>query len=150
MPKFEREVEIDAPIEKVWDILTNPNTWAEWMPGIQEVTNVTKIAKDGQFEWKDEDRTGRGTIVKFEPHKRLEIITQMDDDRDSHAFKLKKSGGLLGLAKDETKVEYTLDTLMGGGIISKFVAGGNPKDTLRVKKAVHALRRTVESMVKPL
>jgi hypothetical protein len=39
-----------------------------------------------------------------------------------------------------------LDTLMGGGIISNFVAGGNPKDALRVKKAVHALRRTVESM----
>ena len=146
MPKFEREVEIDAPIEKVWEALTNPNTWPEWFPGIAEVFNVTEIAENGKFEWKDEERKGRGTIVKFEPPKRLEIITQMDDDRDSHAFKLKKSGGLLGLAKDETKVEYTLDTLMGGGIMSKFIAGGNPKDTLRVKKAVHAFRRSVESM----
>jgi len=59
---------------------------------------------------------------------------------------LRLPGGFLGLAKDETKVTYELDTLMGGGIISNFVAGGNPKDTLRVKKAVHALRRTVESM----
>jgi hypothetical protein len=24
MPKFEREVEIDAPVEKVWEALTNP------------------------------------------------------------------------------------------------------------------------------
>jgi uncharacterized protein YndB with AHSA1/START domain len=144
MPKFEREVEIDAPIEKVWDVLTNPKTWPEWFPGIGEVTNVSSIAENSQFEWKDEGRTGRGTIVKLEPHKRLEIMTQMGDDRDSHVFKLKKTGGLLGLAKDETKITYILDTLMGSGIISNFVAGGNPKDTLRVKKAVHALRRTVE------
>lgn len=146
MPKFEREVEIDAPVEKVWDVLTNPKTWPDWFPGIEEVSNVGSISENSQFEWKDEGRTGRGTIVKLEPHKRLEIMTQLDDDRDSHVFKLKKSGGLLGLAKDETKVTYILDTLMGGGIISNFVAGGNPKDTLRVKKAVHALRRTVEGM----
>lgn len=144
MPKFEREVEIDAPIEKVWDVLTDPKTWPQWFPGIEEVTNVSSIAENSQFEWKDEERTGGGTIVKYEPPKRLEIMTQMGDDRDSHVFKLKKSGGLLGLAKDETKITYVLDTMMGGGIISNFVAGGNPKDTLRVKKAVHALRRTVE------
>ncbi len=24
MPKFERKVEIDAPVEKVWEVLTNP------------------------------------------------------------------------------------------------------------------------------
>lgn len=144
MPKFEREVEIDAPVEKVWDVMTNPKTWPQWFPGIEEVTNVSSISENSQFEWKDEGRSGHGTIVRFEPHKRLEIMTQMGDDRDSHVFKLKKSGGLLGLAKDETKITYILDTLMGGGIISNFVAGGNPKDTLRVKKAVHALRRTVE------
>jgi uncharacterized protein YndB with AHSA1/START domain len=146
MPKFEREVEIDAPVEKVWDVLTNPNTWSQWFPGIEEVSNITDVVENSQFEWKDEGRIGRGTIVKMDPHKRLEVITQMDDDRDSHVFTLKPSGGFLGLAKDETKVTYELDTLMGGGIISNFVAGGNPKDTLRVKKAVHSLRRTVESM----
>jgi uncharacterized protein YndB with AHSA1/START domain len=146
MPKFERDVEIDAPIEKVWEILTNPQTWPQWFPGIEEVSGFTDVVENAQFEWKDEGRTGRGTIVKLEPHKRLEVVTQMDDDRDSHIFKLKKTGGLLGLAKDETKVTYKLDTLMGGGIISGFIAGGNPKDTIRVKKAVHALRRTVESM----
>lgn len=146
MPKFEREVEIDAPVEKVWDVLTNPKTWPQWFPGIEEVSNVSTISENGQFNWKDEGRTGRGTIVKYERESRLEIETQMEDDRDLHVFILKPSGGFLGLAKDETKVTYVLDTLMGGGIISDFVAGGNPKDTIRVKKSVHALRKTVESM----
>ncbi len=146
MPKFEREVEIDAPVEKVWEVMTDPNHWSEWFPGIESVTNVTAVAKEGQFEWTDEGKSGRGTIVDFEPHKRLEIVTQLGDDKDSHVFELKASGGFLGLGADETKVEYTLDTLMGGGILANFVAGGNPKDAIRVKKATHALRRLVESL----
>ena len=146
MPKFEREVEIDAPVEKVWDVLTNPRTWPDWFPGIEEVSNITTISENSGFNWMDEGRTGQGKIVKLEPQERLEVETKMEDDRDLHVFILKPSGGFLGLAKDETKVTYVLDTLMGGGIISNFVAGGNPKDTLRVKKAVHALRRTVEGM----
>ena len=46
---------------------------------------------------------------------------------------------------DECKVAYTLDTLMGSGILSNFVAGGNPKYTMRVNKATNRLRKLVES-----
>jgi hypothetical protein len=81
----------------------------------------------------------------MEPMKRLEIVTQMGNDKDSHVFELRPSGGFLSLGDDECKVEYTLDTLVGGGIVGRFVAGGNPRDMLRVKKAMHALRRLVES-----
>ncbi|HSQ17525.1 MAG TPA: hypothetical protein VLM83_07510, partial [Anaerolineales bacterium] len=92
-----------------------------------------------------EGRTGKATIVRAEPLKRLEIRTQLGDDKDAHVFELKSSGGFLGLAADECKIEYTLDTLMGGGILGNFIAGGNPKDALRVKKAMHLLRKLVES-----
>ena len=145
MPKFEREVEIDAPIEKVWTVLIDPRHWPEWLPGIDSVTNVTSVGKNAQFEWTSEGRQGIGEIVTFDPNKRLKIVTQVGKDKDSHEFTLKSSGGFLGLGADECKVEYLLDTLMGGGIVTKFVAGGNPKDTLRVKKALHNLRRLVES-----
>lgn len=144
MPKFEREVEIDAPVEKVWEAMTNPRFWPQWFPGVDTVSNVTSVTEGGTFEWTDEGRTGRATIVKMDPMKRLEILTQMGDDRDSHVFKLRPSGGFFGMSDDECTVEYTLDTLMGGGILSNFVAGGNPKDMLRVKKAVNLLRRLVE------
>jgi uncharacterized protein YndB with AHSA1/START domain len=146
MPKFEREVEIDAPVEKVWEVLTNPNYWPQWFPGVESVSNVTSISKGGRFDWADEGKTGHGTIVNMEPMKHLEIMTQMGDDKDAHVFKLRSSGGFLGLADDECKVEYTLDTLMGGGILGRFVAGGNPRDMLRVKKAMHLLRKLVESL----
>lgn len=145
MPKFEREVEIDAPVEKVWEMLTNPNHWAEWFPGIDGVSKVTSTGEGGTIEYTSESRTGKATIVLAEPLKRLEIRTQLGDDKDAHVFVLKSSGGFLGLAADECKIEYTLDTLMGGGILGNFIAGGNPKDALRVKKAMHLLRKLVES-----
>jgi uncharacterized protein YndB with AHSA1/START domain len=146
MPKFEREVEIDAPVEKVWQVLTDPARWPEWLPGVDSVSNVTAIREGGTFQWTDDDRAGQGVIAKLEPQKYLEIVTQMGKDKDAHAFKLRPSGGFLSLREDECKVEYTLDTLEGGGILGRFVAGGNPRDMLRVKKAVHSFRRLVERL----
>lgn len=146
MPKFERKVEIDAPVEKVWAVMTDPNHWSEWLPGVESVANVTSIGEKGQFEWTHEGKHGQGEIAAFEPNRRLKIVTQLGDDKDAHEFTLKSSGGFLGLGADECDVEYLLDTLMGGGIVTNFISGGNPQDTLRVKKAMHNLRRLVESM----
>ncbi len=52
--------------------------------------------------------------------KRLEITTQVGEDKDSHVFELSPSGGFLGLQSDECKLEYKLDTLMGGGILGNL------------------------------
>ncbi len=144
MPKFRREVEIDAPVETVWRALTDPRHWPEWFPGVESVSNVSSIDKGSTFQWTHEGDTGTGQIVRVEPEKRLEILTKIGDDEDQHVFELRRSGGFLGLGADECTVEYTLDTLMGGGILGNFIAGGNPKDALRVKKAMHNLRRVVE------
>lgn len=144
MPKFERDVEIDAPVERVWEVLTDASQWPEWFPGVESVSNITSVAEGATFEWTNAGKTGRGKIVNIVPLKRLEIMTQIEEDRDSHVFELKPSGGFFGLNADECKVEYTLDTLMGGGILGQFVAGGNPVDAMRVKKATHLLRKLVE------
>ncbi len=146
MPKFERDVEIDAPVEAVWNALINPEYWSQWFPGVDTGATVAPAGEDNLFEWKSEERSGKVKIVKAEALKHLEITSQVGDDRDSHVFKLRPSGGFLGMGADECKVEYTLDTLMGGGILGNFLAGGNPKDALRVKKAMHLFRKLVESI----
>jgi len=146
MPKFVREVEVDAPVEKVWGVMINPDHWPQWFPGVDRVSSVTSMVEGCTLEWMNDGRSGRATIVKMEPMKRLEIMTQIGDDKDSHVFMLRPSGGFLGLKADECKVEYTFDTLMGGGILGSFVAGGNPRDAMRVKRAMHLLRKLVESL----
>lgn len=144
MPKFEREVEINAPVQKVWEALINPNTWSEWFPGIDSIAEAMPVDEGATFEWMSAGKQGSGVIVKMEPLKRLVVRTQMGDDKDEHVFDLHPSGGFFGLNADETKVQYTLDTLMGGGILGNFLAGGNPKDALRVKNATNLLRKLVE------
>ena len=145
MPKFERQIDIEADLEKVWSTMTDSKKWSMWFPGIDGVSNLTAVKQGGTFDWQDDDRTGVGTIVHLEPNERLEIVTQMGDDKDSHLFELKPDRGFLGLgAAHGCRVEYTLDTLMGGGILADFIAGGNPKDTLRVKNALDSLKALVE------
>lgn len=146
MAKFEREVEIDAPVDTVWEVLINPDYWTSWFPGMNSISNVGPIDKGASFEWSSDDKTGTGTIKNFIPMKELEIVTQVGNDKDEHLFKLKPIGKFLGLGEDECKVNYTMDTLSGGGILGRFVTGGNPKDAIQVKKTVHKLRKLVESL----
>ena len=145
MPKFENKMEIDAPVSKVWEVMINPQLWPQWFPGIDSVSNVTSTVTGGSFQWTGEGRTGNGSITNAEPQKLLEVMTQTGTDKDSHVFKLQPSGGFLGMNSNQCQVEYILDTLMGGGILGNFVAGGNPKDAMRVNKAMHLLRKLVES-----
>ena len=146
MPKFERSMDIDANVEKVWEVITKVDLWPHWFPGIDSVTNVSSVEAGGTFEWTGGGKTGTGVIGKVVPMKHLEVLTQMGDDKDSHVFELQPAGGFMGLGTNECKVDYTLDTLMGGGILGNLVAAGNPMDTLRVSKALTMLRKFVESM----
>jgi uncharacterized protein YndB with AHSA1/START domain len=139
MPKFEREVEIDAPIEKVWQVLIDPNHWPQWFPGVDGVSNVTSVSEGGRFQWTDDDHEGQGTITTMEPTRRLKIVTQMGNDQDAHLFELRSSGGFLGLSDDECKIKYTLDTLTGGRHLGALCGGGQPKR--------HAARQEGDALV---
>ena len=146
MPKFEREVEIKAPVEKVWQVMTDHSRWPQWFPGVESVSNVGSVSPGATLNWASEGRAGQASIVNMEPMKRLEVMTQVGNDQDSHVFVLQPGGGFLGLGADECKLTYTLDTLMGGGILGSFVAGGNPKDALAVKNTTNNLRKLVENL----
>lgn len=145
MAKFEREVEIDAPVQNAWHVLIDVSQWPKWFPYMYSVTHVGPIVEGTLFQWSTGDKNGTATITKFVPEKELEVLTNLEGDQDEHNFTLRSSGGFFGLKNDEVKVEYKLDTLSGGGIIGRFINSGNPRDMLRVKNATNAFRRLVES-----
>jgi uncharacterized protein YndB with AHSA1/START domain len=145
MSKFEREVEIDAPIQNAWLVLTDASQWPKWLPYFHSVSNLRPLAEGVTINWSSGDKEGTATITKFVPEKTLEILTNLDGDQDKHVFNLKASGGFFGLRNDEVKIEYKLDTMSGGGIVVRFINDGNPRDMLRVKNATNALRRLVEA-----
>lgn len=145
MSKFEREVEIDTPAANAWAVLTDANQWPKWFPYMDSVSNVVPLHEGAVISWENDGKIGTATVTKLVPEKELVILTEMDGDKDSHSFSLRPSGGFFGMAADEAKVEYHLDTMTGGGILGRFISNGNPRDMLRVKNATNALRKLIEA-----
>ena len=52
------EIEIDAPIERVWEVLTAVERWPAWNPDVKSVSFVAPVAVGSTFRWK----AGPGTI----------------------------------------------------------------------------------------
>ena len=60
-----REIEIAAPPEVVWDVLTHFGEWPEWNPQVKSMSFDGPLAPGSEFRWK----AGPGTIVS-----RLQLV----------------------------------------------------------------------------
>jgi hypothetical protein len=58
------EGEIDAPIERVWAVLTAIERWPSWNPDVRSVSVVAPIVEGSTFRWK----AGPGTITSLVEH----------------------------------------------------------------------------------
>jgi hypothetical protein len=47
-----KEIEIDAPVEKVWNIQTNIDAWHEWQPEISHAKLASSLEAGATFFWK--------------------------------------------------------------------------------------------------
>lgn len=54
-----RELEIAAPPETVWEVLTGFERWPEWNPEVKSMSFEGPVAPGSEFRWK----AGPGTIV---------------------------------------------------------------------------------------
>jgi uncharacterized protein YndB with AHSA1/START domain len=45
------EVEIDAPVQRVWDLLANPLAWPDFAPEVHDVDLDGPVAADTRFTW---------------------------------------------------------------------------------------------------
>lgn len=57
--KSKREVQIAAPPEVVWEVLTGFERWPEWNPEVKSMSFEGPVAPGSEFRWK----AGPGTIV---------------------------------------------------------------------------------------
>lgn len=58
------ELEIDAPIDKVWAVLTAIEEWPSWNPDVKSVTFDGPFQAGATFRW----RAGPGTITSHIEH----------------------------------------------------------------------------------
>jgi len=61
------EIEIEAPIEVVWDILAAIERWPTWNPDVRSVRLDGPVAEGTAFSWKAGPGTIKSTIVRLDP-----------------------------------------------------------------------------------
>jgi hypothetical protein len=89
--------------------------------------------------------TGSGSIVSADASAgHLQVITQLGDSQVTHTFDLDRPGGFLRLGGDDTRLRYTMEYDPPGGFLGDFVAGGNPKDLIKVKQTLEKVKGLAE------
>ncbi len=60
------EIEITAPPEVVWDVLTSIERWPSWNPSVKSVAMQGDLAEGSTFRWKAGPGTITSTIQRIE------------------------------------------------------------------------------------
>lgn len=142
MAKFEQRVDINAPMETVWGILSDPSTWSNWFPDAEVITGLASVAPGSTFQFQKGGKTGTATIDNVDTERWLVRVTTREGDREeTHTFDLDKKGGLFG--GNDSKLMYTLQ-YDAGGLIGEFIKGDNPFDSQQVKGTLHRLKDLAE------
>lgn len=142
MARFERRVDIDAPMETVWGILSDPSTWSNWFPDADVISGLSSISPGSSFQFQNGGKTGTAVIDAVDTNRWLiRVTTKMDDREETHTFDLDKKGGFFG--GNDSKLMYSLE-YKAGGPLNEFISGGNPMDTLQVKNTLGRLKNLAE------
>jgi uncharacterized protein YndB with AHSA1/START domain len=84
------EILIDAPIEKVWDALINPEVIKKYMFGTTVISDWTEGGKIvWQGEWKGKPYEDKGTILKIVAERQLQYshfspLTGLEDTPENY------------------------------------------------------------------
>jgi uncharacterized protein YndB with AHSA1/START domain len=49
--KASREFRIEAPVERVWELLSDPRGWEAWYPDVHDVRLEPGVEEDARFAW---------------------------------------------------------------------------------------------------
>ena len=145
MAVFERSIKVDAPMDKVWAMITNPASWGGWFPDADEITGLEAVQEGAHFQWRDGNKTGTGSITKLDTERGLITVVMTEGGRQTeHTFDLDRSGGFLGFGGNDTSVKYRREYDAKGGFLGEFVAGGNPVDSIEVKRTLEKIRNLAQ------
>ena len=132
MPEISREIIVDAPLQKTWDLVSDMERFSLCIPGCKEVKTISET----EFDWKLETKvlrttrkaTARTRTVKMEPPTHAEFVGEGRLFERSNHYKLTITGttDLETLEQDKTRIIFSGDVRasgLGGAIIEKVAAG---------------------------
>jgi hypothetical protein len=116
---------------------------------MERVTGLTGLAANATFQWQKGDENGTGSVLRIDEGEMvLAFATREGDDERIHTFDIDRSGGFLGMGGNDSRLRYTLEYDPPGGMLSDFIASGNPMDTIAVKNTLSKVRELAETMTK--
>jgi hypothetical protein len=142
MSSWRQQALIEAGVEDVWEVLSNPARGPDWDSDVIEVTGLpVKIEKGSTF-----DMTGRGPLgIRATTTFKVEELEEMRELR----MQCQKSGfyvhWLLTPAREDTFAELELGVEPIAGLQSRAAGAIHTKGYLRrtVDKTLEALRETL-------
>lgn len=106
-----KSIIINAPVRKVWDTLTNINSWADWNPEIAYARTNDLLTEGATFDWKTGGSKIRSVLHTVVPYQYFGWTGKALGASAIHNWTLKGTG-------DKTTV--TVEESMDGLIVALF------------------------------
>ncbi len=87
------EIEVAAPPEVVWGVLTDIADWPSWNPDVKSASLEGALASGTQFRWKAGPGTITSTIQTVEPPRRIEWTGTTFGIKAIHVHQLEQKDG---------------------------------------------------------
>jgi uncharacterized membrane protein len=125
-----KNIEIKAPIKKVYTYVNNPKNAPDWFPNMSEVKNVTGSGAGTHYEWAWKmggfGFNGESTTIQDIPGKKIVIKSKGKhgmESKWSYNFNNKGDTTLFDLA-----LEYSVPTRVSGKPVEKVIMKNNERD----------------------
>ncbi len=129
MPKIERSITVNAPVDKVFAYLGDARNQLEWVPGMTEVTDVvrTEQAVGSHYQWKYKMMgipfQGESTTVEYVPNKRM--VAKNTGIPSTWAWSFEPQGGG---TKVSLVIDYTVPIPVLGKVAERLVLRQNERE----------------------
>lgn len=121
-------VRIEAPVERVWRLLSDPSTWASLDPGINDVRLEGPVAVDTRFTWKKGGARMRSRFAVVDPRREItwtgraaganavhrHLLRELEDGATEVRTEESMGGPLFILIFDNTKLRTVLKEWLTG------------------------------------
>lgn len=100
--RSKRSIEIAAPPETVWDVLTRFDDWPQWNPQVKSMSFDGPLAPGSEFRWKAGPGTIVSTLEQVEPPRFVKWRGRTMSIRAIHEWRLEPRDGGTSVETEET------------------------------------------------
>ncbi|MFL5920085.1 MAG: SRPBCC family protein [Gaiellaceae bacterium] len=122
-----REIEVSAPIEVAWDVLTRFGDWPQWNPDVKSMSYDGPLAPGSEFRWKAGPGTIVSTLEQIEPPRLVIWRGRTMSIKARHEWHLEPRGDGTSVETEESfsglvarlfrrSLQKTLDKSLGEGL----------------------------------